>query len=62
MNGKVAVGDSSTAHDAFHTLVLSADDQETGVTVTALENDTDFVLVRIIWVIRRIPWLMQDAY
>jgi len=62
MNGKVIVGDSSTAHDAFHTLVLSADGQETGVSVTAPEGDTDFVLVRIIYVIREILWLMQDAY
>jgi len=45
LNGKVTVGDSGTTHDAFYTLVLSADDQETGVSVTALEGDTDLVLI-----------------
>ena len=49
MNGSIAVGDSSTTHNSFHTLVLSADGQETGVSVTALENNTDFILV---WIIR----------
>jgi len=46
MNGKITVGDASTTHDAFHTLVLSADGQETGISVTALEGNTDFILVR----------------
>lgn len=54
LNGKITVGDSSAPHDAFHTLVLSADDQETGVSITTLESNTDFVLVRIICVIRGI--------
>jgi hypothetical protein len=62
MNGKITVGDSSTTHDAFYTLVLSADGQETGVSVNALEGDTDFVLVRTICVIRGIAWLMEDAH
>jgi hypothetical protein len=48
LNGKITIGDSKVTHDAFHTLVLSADDQETGVSVTALEGNTDFVLVWII--------------
>jgi len=48
LNGKITIGDSSATHDAFHTLVLSADDQEAGVSVTALEANTDFVLVWII--------------
>jgi hypothetical protein len=46
INGKITVSDVSTTHDAFHTLVLSADGQETGVSVTALEGNTDFILVR----------------
>jgi len=45
LNGKITIGDSSATHDAFHTLVLSTDDQETGVSVTALEGNTDFVLI-----------------
>ncbi|KAH9966875.1 pirin domain-containing protein [Russula dissimulans] len=45
LNGKITIGDSKVTHDAFHTLVLSADDQETGVSVTALEGNTDFVLI-----------------
>jgi len=52
LNGKITVGDSSATHDAFYTLVLSADGQEAGVSITALEGDTDFVLVRIICVIK----------
>ena len=46
INGKITVGDASTTHDAFHTLVLSADGQETGVSVSALEGNTDIILVR----------------
>jgi hypothetical protein len=49
MNGKISVGDSVETHDPFHTLVLSAGGEETGVSVTAVEDKTDFVLV---WVIR----------
>ena len=45
MNGKINVGDTSVTHDSFYTLVLSAGGQETGVSVTAVEDNTDFVLV-----------------
>ena len=45
LNGKVNVGDASVTHDPFHTLVLSAGGEETGVSVTAVEGNTDFVLV-----------------
>jgi len=45
LNGKIAIGDSDTAHDAFHTLVLSSDGQASGVSVTALEGNTDIVLI-----------------
>ena len=48
MNGKINVGDASVTHDPFHTLVLSAGGQETGVSVTAVEGNTDFILVCII--------------
>jgi hypothetical protein len=49
LNGKITVGDSSATHDPFHTLVMSAGGEETGISVTALEGNTDFVLV---WIIR----------
>lgn len=45
LNGKITIGDSKDTHDAFHTLVLSADSKETGVTVSAVEDNTDFVLI-----------------
>jgi hypothetical protein len=45
LNGKITVGDSNATHDPFHTLVLSAAGQETGVSVSAVEGNTDFVLV-----------------
>ncbi|KAH9001063.1 pirin domain-containing protein [Lactarius akahatsu] len=45
LNGKITVGDSKDTHDPFHTLVLSANGNETGISVSALENDTDFVLI-----------------
>jgi hypothetical protein len=50
MNGTITVGDSSATHDPFHTLVLSAGSQETGVSVTAVEGNTDCVLVWFIYV------------
>ena len=49
LNGKITVGDSSATHDPFHTLVLSTAGEEAGVSVTAQEGNTDFVLV---WIIR----------
>jgi hypothetical protein len=57
MNGKINVGDASVTHDPFHTLVLSAGGQETGVSVTAVEGDTDFVLV---WIVSRVS--EQSSY
>lgn len=47
MNGKIKIGDASATHDPFHTLVLSAGDQEKGVSVTAVDGNTDFILVWI---------------
>ncbi len=40
------MGDQPIAHEAFHTLVLSADSKETGVKLTAGEEHTELVLVR----------------
>ena len=48
MNGKIKVGNANATHNPFYTLVLSAGGQETGVSVTAVEGNTDFVLVWII--------------
>ena len=45
LNGKINVGDASATYDPFHTLVLSAGGQETGVSITAVEGNTDFILV-----------------
>lgn len=41
----MTIGSSQDEHDAFHTLVLSAADSENGVTLTATEDNTEFVLV-----------------
>ncbi|KAI0341726.1 hypothetical protein BDW22DRAFT_1358575 [Trametopsis cervina] len=43
--GSVSVGDETLAHETFNTLVLSADSKETGVKLTAGEDNTEFVLV-----------------
>ena len=47
LKGSVIVGSETKTHEAYHTLVLSASGNETGVSVTATEDDTNFVLVRI---------------
>ena len=49
LNGNITIGDSNTTHGPFHTLVLSAGGEEGGVSVTAREGSTDFILV---WIIR----------
>ncbi|KAK7467090.1 RNA pol II transcription cofactor [Stygiomarasmius scandens] len=43
--GSITIGDSTMPIDAFNTIVLSADDTQTGVKVTATEDDTEFVLI-----------------
>lgn len=43
--GALTVGPETVPHKAFHTLVLSAQEGETGVKITATEDDTQFVLV-----------------
>jgi len=45
LKGSVILGNSSIPQPAFHTLVLSANDKETGVLLKAGEDDTDFVLI-----------------
>lgn len=43
--GGVSVGESGPVNDAFHTLVLSNNDGEAGVQLTAASDDTQFVLI-----------------
>ncbi|KAI0797680.1 RmlC-like cupin domain-containing protein [Abortiporus biennis] len=43
--GTVSIGDETIPNETFHTLVLSADKGETGVKLTAGEDDSQFVLV-----------------
>ena len=45
LKGAVNVGDDPIAHEPFHTLVLSQEDNETGVKLTAAEDGTELVLV-----------------
>lgn len=45
LKGTVSVGSDTKPHEAYHTLVLSAKENETGVSVTAGEDDTQFVLI-----------------
>jgi redox-sensitive bicupin YhaK (pirin superfamily) len=47
LKGSVSVGSETIPHEAFHTLVLSAQGNETGVSLTAAADKTEFVLVRI---------------
>jgi redox-sensitive bicupin YhaK (pirin superfamily) len=47
LKGSVSIGSDTNPHEAFHTLVLSAQGNETGVSLTAAEDNTEFVLVRI---------------
>jgi len=45
LKGSVIIGADSTPHESFHTIVLSADKNETGVSLTAAEDQTEFVLI-----------------
>lgn len=45
LKGAVSVGESGPVNDAFHTLVLSNEDGETGVRITAATDDTQFALI-----------------
>jgi len=43
--GSLLVGNDTLPHDAFHTLVFSNNDDETGVKLTAAQGDTELILV-----------------
>ena len=45
LKGSVSLGSQPTSYDAFNTLVLTANDTETGVSLTATADNTEFVLV-----------------
>jgi len=45
LKGSVRVGSEPISHDPFHTLVLSTDDGQNGVKLTATADDTEFVLI-----------------
>ncbi|GLB35000.1 putative pirin family protein [Lyophyllum shimeji] len=45
IKGKVTVGSEDVPYDAFHTLVFSNNANETGVSITAVEDNTEFVLI-----------------
>lgn len=45
LNGSLKVGEEPTVHEAFYTLVLSGDENEGGVKLTALEDNTEAVVV-----------------
>ena len=45
LQGSISVGKDIAQHDQFYTLVLSANEGETGVQITATKDNTDFVLV-----------------
>jgi len=43
--GSLKVGEEPNAHEAFHTLVLSGETNETGVKLTSLEDNTEAVVI-----------------
>lgn len=45
LKGSVLAGTESISHEAFHTLVLSDGENEAGVSLTAAEDSTEFILV-----------------
>ncbi|KZT11399.1 uncharacterized protein LAESUDRAFT_268223 [Laetiporus sulphureus 93-53] len=45
LKGSLKVGSEPNVHEAFHTLVLSGDANETGVQLTAAEDNTEAVLI-----------------
>ena len=46
LKGAVSVGEDTADHEAFHTLVLSSDGEQSELTLTATEDDTSVVIVR----------------
>jgi redox-sensitive bicupin YhaK (pirin superfamily) len=49
LKGSASIASETKSHDSYHTLVLSAKGNETGVSVTATQDDTELVLVRILF-------------
>ncbi|KAL0946954.1 hypothetical protein HGRIS_013111 [Hohenbuehelia grisea] len=45
LKGSLLVGDDTLAQEAFHTLVLSSEEGQSGVRLTAGEDETEFILV-----------------
>ncbi|PFH54398.1 hypothetical protein AMATHDRAFT_72885 [Amanita thiersii Skay4041] len=45
LQGSINVGTENIPHKQFYTLVLSSDNTQNGVSITSLENNTEFVLV-----------------
>lgn len=45
LKGSVSIGTQPEKHEQYYTLVLSSNSNETGIEVTALEDDTEFILV-----------------
>ncbi|KAH8106708.1 RmlC-like cupin domain-containing protein [Cristinia sonorae] len=45
LKGSILVGNETVPHESYHTLVLSSDPAETGVKITAAEDDSNFVLI-----------------
>ncbi|KAK7693616.1 hypothetical protein QCA50_003185 [Cerrena zonata] len=45
LKGSLSIGDNEEKHDAFHTLVLSSDNEQDGVKITAAEDGTELILV-----------------
>ena len=46
LKGSIAIGNEPEKHEQYNTLVMSANKNETGIAVTALEDETEFILVR----------------
>ncbi|EIM89891.1 pirin domain-containing protein [Stereum hirsutum FP-91666 SS1] len=45
LKGSISIGTQPEKYEQYYTLVLSSNSNETGISVTALEDDTEFVLV-----------------
>ncbi|KAH8834687.1 pirin domain-containing protein [Flagelloscypha sp. PMI_526] len=45
LQGSVLVGSETVPYPEFHTLVLSSEDDETGIKISAAEHQTDFIIV-----------------
>lgn len=46
LKGSISIGTQPEKHEQYYTLVLSSNSNETGISVTALEDNTEFILVR----------------